>query len=62
MDVNTIPVHRDISPTPLPIQFVPALTHPVEGSYRNTTADNWFSIEFVNEFSKLKLTYVVTTK
>ncbi|KAK2579795.1 hypothetical protein KPH14_012721 [Odynerus spinipes] len=46
-----------------PTQAVLRLLHPIEGSNRNVTADNWFSsIELVNILKEKRLTYVGTLK
>lgn len=46
-----------------PTQSVLRLVSPIEGSYRNVTADNWFSsIELVNNLKEKRLSYVGTLK
>ncbi|XP_071056453.1 piggyBac transposable element-derived protein 4-like [Onthophagus taurus] len=56
LDTNLLTLNK-------PTQAVLRLAHPIYGSNRNVTADNWFtSVELVNELTKRKLTYVGTMR
>lgn len=46
-----------------PVDVVRRLVHPIRGSGRNLTADNWFSdLELVEELRKTRISYVGTVE